>query len=113
LSDGDADTAPEGAPDSLMMYDLDGHSWLSKLHKAWKITKCAVVIVLVVESLWLPASRLLRIRRKIRELGGFKDAARLVVGATNRSEKLEAIAKIGLTLSLGVSGVDLIVSNCK
>ncbi|MEW1859910.1 hypothetical protein AB0399_05950 [Streptomyces sp. NPDC088194] len=74
--------------DSLAAYDLDGHSWLSKLRKAWKIAKCAAAIVQVVASLWLPASKLLRIRREIRELGGFKDAARLVVGATNRSEKL-------------------------
>jgi hypothetical protein len=61
----------------------------------------------------LPASKLLRIRRESCELGGFKDAARLIVGATDRCEKLEAIAKMGLTLSLSVSGVDPIVSNCK
>ncbi|MFF7159356.1 RHS repeat-associated core domain-containing protein [Streptomyces sp. NPDC008139] len=111
-----ADGSPNryGYPaDPLTMYDLNGQSWLGKMRKAWKILKCASAIGLVVASLWLPAAKILKIKRAIRGLGGVKNAARLILGATSIGEKLSSIAKIGITFGVSITGVDSILSNCK
>lgn len=78
----------------------------------WKVAKCAFAIVFVVGTSIFAASKITKIRKAIRELGGVKDTARLLVGATSRVEKLRAVGAAMGSAASYFFGIDAIKSNC-
>jgi hypothetical protein len=79
---------------------------------AWKVAKCAGSIAAAVGTFAIPASKLLKLKSFIKSVGGVRDAAKLLVGATSRSEKLSAIGKAGVTGGAEILGIKEIQDNC-
>lgn len=57
-------------------------------------------------------SKIRRIRVAIRALGGIKNTAKLLVGATSRAEKLSAIGKAMAGAASYFLGITTIKKNC-
>lgn len=79
---------------------------------AWQIAKCAGSISWVIGSTVLAASKIVKIKKYIKALGGVKKSAALLMGATSLSEKSTTVAKTLLSLASTLSGVDSVYKNC-
>lgn len=79
----------------------------------WQITKCVGSIAWVVGTTIFAATKLVKIKKYVKELGGIKNTAQLLIGATSVTEKSTAVAKTLLTLAATISGIDSVYKNCK
>lgn len=79
----------------------------------WQVTKCVGSIAWVIGTTIFAATKLVKIKKYIKELGGIKETAQLLIGATSITEKSTAVAKTLLTLAATISGVDSVYNNCK
>jgi hypothetical protein len=74
--------------------------------------KCVAAIGAILVGVLVPAAKLLKIKKLIKELGGAAQAARLLVGAGTAAEKTEAIA-IALGSLVGeLTGISGVAENC-
>ncbi|KAK4035194.1 hypothetical protein C8A01DRAFT_18111 [Parachaetomium inaequale] len=78
----------------------------------WKITKCVASIVQLLATTAVPATKLLRIKKYIKALGGTKQAVKLLLGATSRAEKLRVGGEILVNLSAELLGISTVKNNC-
>lgn len=79
---------------------------------AWQITKCAGSIAWALGSGIFAGAKLLKIKKYIKALGGVKEAAALLLGATTWAEKMEAGGSALVNLAAEISGVKDIKENC-
>lgn len=79
---------------------------------AWQITKCVGSIAWAIGSGIFAWSKLLKIKKYIAALGGLRNAAALLVGATTWSEKMKAGGTALLNLAAEISGISGIKDNC-
>jgi len=80
--------------------------------KAWKITKCVLAITWVVGTTVFVAAKITKVKAAIKGLGGIKEAAKLLVGATSRTEKLQALGSAGASAASYFLGIDTIQDDC-
>lgn len=79
---------------------------------AWQITKCAGSIAWALGSGIFAGAKLLKIKKYIKALGGVREAAALLLGATTWAEKMEAGGSALVNLAAEISGVKDIKENC-
>lgn len=79
---------------------------------AWQITKCAGSIAWALGSTAFAAAKIVKIKKYIAALGGIREAAALLVGATTYQEKLEAGGAALVNLAAEISGVKDVYENC-
>jgi hypothetical protein len=83
---------------------------------AWQVTKCVSAVVLVIGSTVVTASKLVKIKRYIKALGGVKEAVVLLMGAGSFADIKAAGGETwGILKSLAgeLLGIDGIMNNCK
>lgn len=78
----------------------------------WKVTKCVASIVQALATVAIPAGKLLKIKRLIKDLGGTKDAVQLMLKATSKKEKLKVGGQALVDLSAELMGINVVKSNC-
>lgn len=79
---------------------------------AWQVTKCAGSLAWALGSTVFAGAKLLKIKKYIKALGGVKEAAALLVGATTWAEKMEAGGSALVNLAAEISGVKDVQENC-
>jgi hypothetical protein len=80
-------------------------SWLSVL-------KCTGAIVWVLASSVFAVAKLTKIKSAVKALGGAKETAKLLLGATSKTEKAKAIAGVAGGAAAELLGITTIVDNC-
>lgn len=79
---------------------------------AWQVAKCAAAITVAIGSGVFAAAKLVKIKRYIKALGGVKEAAKLLLGATTWAEKAKAGGSALVGLASEILGVKEIQDNC-
>ena len=79
---------------------------------AWQITKCVAAVSWLIGSTVFAASKITKIKKYIKALGGVREAVMLMMGATSAAEKSTQIAKTVVSLAEVLLGVDTIINNC-
>jgi hypothetical protein len=79
--------------------------------------KCAGSVVAALVGVGVPAAKLVWLVKYVKRLGGPKEAAKLLLGATSKAEKVKAIkkalgAKSGAALAGLLLGIPGIRDNC-
>lgn len=77
-----------------------------------KVSKCASAVTWAVGSGLFVGAKLIKIKKYIAALGGFRNTAILLTTCTSYQEKLEAGGKALLGLSAQIIGVDKIAQHC-
>ncbi len=72
--------------------------------QTYGVWECSLAIGKLLVTNAIPAAKLLKIKKYIKELGGAWNAAKLLVGATSAGEKLQALKKL-ISLITGYSNV--------
>lgn len=72
--------------------------------QTYSVWECSLAIGKLLVTNAIPAAKLLKIKKYIKELGGAWNAAKLLVGATSAGEKLQALKKL-ISLITGYSNV--------
>lgn len=80
--------------------------------KWWKRAKCAAAITWVVGTTVFAAGKITKIKGAIKALGGIKNTAKLLVGATSRAEKMRKLGQAGAAAASYFLGIDTIKKNC-
>jgi hypothetical protein len=80
--------------------------------KAWKVLKCAAAITYVIGSNVLIAGKIAKFKTFIKEVGGIKDAAKLLTGASTRAEKIEKLSELGVGAASEIFSINAIKSQC-
>lgn len=76
------------------------------------LEKCALALGQLIVTVGIPASKILKIKKYIAALGGAREAAALLVGATTASEKAQGIlTALGGVLAT-ITGIDGIREHC-
>ena len=78
----------------------------------WKIAKCVAAIAWVVGSSIFAISKITKIKGAIKGLGGIKQTARLLLGATSKTDKLRVLGRAGAGAGSYFLGIDTIRNNC-
>lgn len=78
----------------------------------WQIAKCAGSLIWLVGSTIFAAAKILRIKKYIAELGGFREAAELMLKASTWEERMRYGGGALVNLAAEISGVAGIRSNC-
>jgi RHS repeat-associated protein len=100
-----------GYPDDpVNAFDLDGKRW--DWRKAYRVAKCVGAILWVVGSSLFAVTKIAKIRGAIRSLGGVRETARLIVGATSWSEKMAVLGRAGASAAAYFLGLATIEDNC-
>ena len=79
---------------------------------AWHVARCAAAVVVAVASLAIPLSKLLKLKAFVRAVGGARNAASLMVGASSRAEKARVISAAIGAGAAEILGIDAIITNC-
>jgi len=79
---------------------------------AWHVTKCVAAIVVAVASFAIPASKVLKLKEFVRAAGGTRAAAKLLVGATSKAEKVRVISGAIGAGAAEILGIDAVITNC-
>ena len=74
----------------------------------WSMLKCAGSMLAAVVSVVIPGSKLLQLKRFVKAVGGIKDAARLLLQATTKAEKLKAIRSAVGPKAMGATAAALL-----
>lgn len=78
----------------------------------WSVAKCVAAITWVVGSSVFAVAKITKIKGAIKALGGIKETAKLLVGATSKTEKAKALGKAGAAAASYFLGIDTIKNNC-
>lgn len=78
----------------------------------WKVAGCAAAISFALGSTVFVGAKLLRIRQYIAALGGVREAARLIVGATTAEERMRVGGEALKSLAAELTGVAAIGAAC-
>lgn len=78
----------------------------------WKIGKCVAAVTWVVGSSVFAVSKITKIKGAIKGLGGIKMTAKLLVGATSKTEKAKVLGRAGMGAASYFLGIDTIRNNC-
>ncbi len=83
----------------------------------WTILKCTGSIIAAIVSVAVPGAKLLQLTKFVKAVGGVREAAKLLLGATTKAEKLKAIrkavgAKSATAVVAALIGVPGIRDNC-
>lgn len=78
----------------------------------WEVLECAGAIAFVVGSTLFVGAKLARINRYIEALGGVRQAARLIMGATSAEERLRVGGQALVALAAELAGVTAIEEAC-
>lgn len=85
---------------------------LERDNDAWKVTKCAAAITVVVVSVAVPVAKVVKLRQFVIAVGGVREAARLLVGATTFAEKARVIGGAIGAGAAEILSIDAIITNC-
>lgn len=77
-----------------------------------KVAKCAATVTSAIATNVIPAAKLLKIKRLIKDLGGVKSAVQLLIGATTTAEKLKAGGEALVELSKAFLGITAVEAAC-
>ncbi|CAA9473728.1 MAG: hypothetical protein AVDCRST_MAG67-219 [uncultured Solirubrobacteraceae bacterium] len=83
----------------------------------WRILKCAGSIVAAIVSVAIPAAKVIQLVKFVKAVGGVREAAKLLLGATTKAEKLRAIrkavgAKSATAVAAALLGIPGVRDNC-
>lgn len=78
----------------------------------WAVAKCVAAITWVVGSSIFAVAKITKIKGAIKALGGIKETAKLLLGATSKTEKAKALGAAGASAAAYFLGIDTIVNNC-
>lgn len=78
----------------------------------WKVAKCVMAVTWVLGTSIFVVAKITKIRGAIRALGGIRQTAKLLVGATSRAEKMRALGRAGAGAASYFLGIDTIRTNC-
>ncbi|KAL2133489.1 hypothetical protein VTI74DRAFT_2254 [Chaetomium olivicolor] len=78
----------------------------------WKTAKCIAAIIKLLATTAVPASKLLRIKKYIKALGGTKKAVKLLLKATSKAERLRIGGKALVNLASELLGISSVKKNC-
>lgn len=83
----------------------------------WKILKCAGSIIAAAVSIAIPGAKLVQLAKFVKAVGGVREAARLLIGATSKAEKLRAIRlavgpRSATAVAAALLGIPGIRDNC-
>jgi hypothetical protein len=76
------------------------------------VAKCVAAIAWVLGSSIFAVAKITKIRGAISALGGIKEAAKLLVGATSWREKMSTLGSAGAGAAGYFLGIDTIANNC-
>lgn len=79
---------------------------------AWQITKCVGSISWAIGSGIFAVAKIAKIKKYIAALGGLREAAALLVGATTWEERMKAGGTALVNLAAEISGINGIKQNC-
>ncbi|MGK4007148.1 hypothetical protein WMF31_31285 [Sorangium sp. So ce1036] len=85
---------------------------LERARDAWKVTRCAAAITVVIASVAVPAAKVVKLRKFVIAVGGVREAARLLVGATTVAEKVRVIGGAIGAGAAEILSIDAIITNC-
>lgn len=77
-----------------------------------KVAKCAATVTSAIATNAIPAAKLLKIKRLIKDLGGVQMAVKLLIGATTTAEKLKAGGQALVELSKAFLGITAVEAAC-
>jgi hypothetical protein len=78
----------------------------------WDTLRCAAAIVAFVGTNLVSATKLFKIKKYIEALGGFREAAELLLKASNWEERLRIGGGALVGLAAEILGIPMIVNNC-
>jgi hypothetical protein len=78
-----------------------------------KIGKCALALTIFVGGNLIAVSKLIKIKKYINALGGFRETARLLVGATTWEERMRVGGTALVSLAAELTGATSVWSACK
>jgi hypothetical protein len=79
---------------------------------AWKVAKCTAAITVVVTSTVFPLTKVTKVRKFVRAVGGVREAAKLLVGASTFEEKARVIGGAIGAGAAEILSIDAIITNC-
>jgi RHS repeat-associated protein len=79
---------------------------------AWQVAKCAASVVLAVAGVAVPASKVAKIPAIVKGLGGARETAKLLVGATSAAEKASTAKTFVVGAASELLGIAGIQDNC-
>lgn len=77
-----------------------------------KVAKCVATVTSAIATNIIPATKLLKIKKLIGELGGVKSAIQLMIGATTTAEKLKVGGEALVELSKAFLGITAVEAAC-
>lgn len=81
-----------------------------KMQAGW--WECSLAVSAVVFSTAIPVAKITKIKKYVKALGGVKEAAKLLYGASSKSEKLNQFGQAGVALVGELSGFTQIQKSC-
>ncbi len=78
----------------------------------WKIAKCVGSIASAVAGVGIPVSKVLQIKKLANAVGGYREAAKLLLGASSYAEKIREIAAVSGAAGAEILGIAGIRENC-
>lgn len=99
------DNDPEPEPTPKPNESLVRRGW-------WEVTKCAGAIAAFVGSNLVSASKLLKVKKLLDDLGGIRKSAELIVKASNNEERLRIGGTALVALAGEILGTSLVANNC-
>lgn len=100
------------AGDEATLAWFEEHAQSGQFVEEASIWECSLAIGELLVTTALPAARLLKIKRLIRDLGGSREAVQIMWGASFRKEKLLAMGGTIRDLVLELSGIALVQEKC-
>jgi hypothetical protein len=76
------------------------------------VAKCAGAILVAIGSAAIPAAKLLKLKRFIKEVGSVRDAAILLLRVARGEEQLSELGPVIGSLGAEILGIDAIRKNC-
>ncbi|MGH3752026.1 MAG: hypothetical protein ACRDRP_04895 [Pseudonocardiaceae bacterium] len=78
----------------------------------WQVAKCTGAVMVAIGSAAVPAAKLLKLRRFIREVGGLRKAAELLIKVARGEEQLAEFGPVIGSLGAEILGIAAIRENC-
>lgn len=78
----------------------------------WQVAKCTGAILVAIGSAAVPAAKLLKLRRFIREVGSVRKAAELLIKVARREEQLAEFGPVIGSLGAEILGITAIRESC-
>lgn len=113
LESGNAATKEWLIMEGFLSPTADGKDYTQPVPEGWwETAKCAAAIATFIGTNLVSASKLLKIKKYIKELGGIKKSAKLMLKASTWSERLQIGGNALVGLAAELLGYSLIKNNC-